>query len=418
MMALRSARRFLGALAAMLVIVPAAGGCAAPRADAPEATESAQVAAARPLYERLSSTTKKLSILGNDLIPFQLASQVTPDLVPQLSRYVAERHEELASLTIDERIAKDTVDRLLGQTPIVMLADTHSVPEIQKRATTMLDVMRAANDRPKVFMFELIDANYQSDVDAYFAGTMTGEALRAKVKWDDNIGYAWDAYLGLLDYLKANQIRTRVCLRPDEKINLYDLRVREQFVLDVIEAELEREPSAQIFVLHGNAHLTGATHLQDMIDTAFPDRSILFQTNMDHVYWDQKWRLSTDAEDFRFDDDYVARMQDGTHPNTFYVHTAAPAAKLTGAFAWMSGQLTEDEATKARLTELAKTAAERYQELVSALDAADVERAATAMTAFDAAIDAWAELALTLERDPKGILAAVDEELRGLRTAR
>lgn len=328
---------------------------------------------------------EKLNRLGHAVVPFVLDPYVPGILAENL---VLERliKKQENGFEIDKYVTESEVLGALAKSKVILLADYHSVPTFQRRAEKVLDFLNQQNSaRPKLFIFELIDAAYQKDVDDYFQNKISAEDLHEKVKWQKNIGYAWDSYLHLLDYLKKNEIKTFVVLRPDVKMSIYDINPRNQYVFERVKSEIDLHPETQVVVLHGRDHFIGEGGLQDLFNKTYSGDVSLYFFDLPKIHLDLLSRGVTVDESL-----HLRLRGNGIH-NTFYGHYVDVLPQESSNISLAASLLSDDKQEKKAFTDASVPASEAYKKLTGLLNTGDFNKVESQIEIYKMELKKWAE---------------------------
>lgn len=333
---------------------------------------------------------------------------VSPEVSDFFKLYVEGNAVELDQLTAVQPVSQAKALKDAKHASIVMIGDTHNIDAVQRKTEAIIDYLVNSNDRPKLFVFELIDAAYQQDLEAYYSGQITADQLYVKVKWNENIGYAWDSYLHLLDFLRDRKVRVKFVLRNDLNWDIMDLKDRDAYTLSVIKDEVARVPDLQVILLHGNAHLLGSVGIAQSLEEAFPKKTVRLLTGLPRLYWQLV------DQGYVFDSSTYVRLSGGIVPNTYYMFTAIPDGTYS-FFTSLADVLTNDDALKNQLKSVGGTAATSYRQLNSETVATNYTAAKKALTSYNSAVNQWVDLILTKTDDPKKILPEFGKWIEQLR---
>lgn len=226
------------------------------------------LALAAALASGLGAAPLSLAEVRDQVENFRLLQEERDELLAELPpsdnllRYEAEyrvalgtprwRHTEPAA-----------VHQALAAARGVLLADYHAAPESQRRSAEVLRAMAAGG--PVTLVLEWIDHRYQGVVDAYLAGDLDAEGLRAKVRYDENWPFAWTSYRPVLE--AAREVGARVVLAEDfEAEPQPTLWQRDDRVVAALRAAAS--PGSRFLVVYGAYHTLGAGHLGEKLAAA------------------------------------------------------------------------------------------------------------------------------------------------------
>jgi hypothetical protein len=316
------------------------------------------------LLTEAQSLGKKISKLNHDATPFLLDPKgFTPRMLAESQVYDQGIYEEVNSFKVKGRSSFDDFLKKAEKSSVILIADSHRIPSRQRTAERVIQHLLQANSRPKLFVFELIDAAYQADVDAYFEGKISGEELKKKVEWDRNIGYAWESYQALLDFLNKNNVKTIVALRPDPALHILDMRRRDKYTFDRVKAELDREALTQAVVLQGADHLSGRAGLTPYFYRQYPGRTVRLLSKLANVHFEIL------KKSYPLSETLFVKLKGGVFPNTYYWHTNDPTSAEVGIIGWLSGAIVSETAPgaaeiKSRLEAASQSVTDSYLKLV------------------------------------------------------
>lgn len=333
-----------------------------------------------------------------------LSNQIPHAQFDFTTQYQNEYYTEQKNHSLGTQINAHEALEKAAQSRVVMVSDAHGTPEIRDLVLTLLKHMLSANAQPKIFLFELIGSQFQSDMDDYMAGKITEQELHSKVNWDDVIGYGWEVYVPLFEFLKANKIKTRVVLRPSEDVNLYNHFIRDNHVVQIVQSELKDQPQAQIFVWQGRAHLIGSNHVADKLFKIYDDEAVLFLTEVSHLYWKAL------ASGYSMNTSLFLEVAGGTHKNTYFTHSAVPLDNDTYILKKISGYITRDANQQSELLRMVENMSTHQRAATNSILTKDAESAMKSLMLAKAAALEWATLALKME-DPDRILPTVKQEI-------
>jgi hypothetical protein len=275
----------------------------------------------------------------------------------------------------------------------VLFGDFHGLPEVQKRAIDLLERIYRDRDRPLLFTAEWIHADYQKEVESYMAGHLTTDELRVAVKYDESqFSQAWwPDYAAVLEKLRSLKARVLAAYVGQ---SWADIAPRDGFVRNLLARELEEQPDAQVFFMHGFSHLLGPGHQGDYFESLFPGETVTFLSVINPVHWQAV------AQGIPLGPETVIRLE-ARRPNTFYVPTAPLGDLDTVAFVnfgyWVG------DAGKAAVNERAEAARNRYSTVASQIEKGDWAAAAQSYPELLGAIREWCAKAIEHFPEEEGL---------------
>ncbi|HEY0566287.1 MAG TPA: ChaN family lipoprotein [Terriglobales bacterium] len=165
----------------------------------------------------------------------------------------------------------------------VLLGDYHACPVYQEFAT---DLLRRIADpaRTQALAIEFVLTRDQHVLDAWLAGEIGERELRARLRFDDEWGYAWRPYFQLLQ--AARQADWKL-LAVDCRLRAHPgrIRTRDRHAAQVIAEFRSAHPGAQLLVVIGESHLA-PEHLPLQLRAAqHSAKMCTVLQNLDDLHW-------------------------------------------------------------------------------------------------------------------------------------
>lgn len=174
---------------------------------------------------------------------------------------------------------------------IVYGGDFHAFGQAQR---THLKILRSlAVARPVVLGLECFNKKYQKWLDLFSEGSISIDELRRETKWDAEWGFPWEHYKPLFELAKRAGFRllalnTRGGKSSRKKRQGKELQRRDQAAAQIIKRAHLRDPSALIYVIFGDLHLS-QHHLPRAVREELSERSrlrdLIVHINSEHIYF-------------------------------------------------------------------------------------------------------------------------------------
>jgi hypothetical protein len=370
--------------------------CATPVAWADDAATQAM----RQLVSRIDPVFRILEEIDTESIRFS-ATDTSPETQASLEKYYREYKAELAALSRTGVASESEMEARLRDARVVLFTDLHGMVSIKKKATGLLETMIRLNPGPKVVVAEFIPTKYQPELNTYLGGGMTTDQFKAAIRYTEgNIFWEdwWPAFAALLEDCRRLEVDVLAAYPGDENSHWAEIARRDSAVLELVQAALAERPDAQVFLLHGAAHVLGANHFADALAARYPDRTVTFVTDT----MGQFWQMAADGVPF----DSTLQTLTGPRTGMYYFHTGAPDSGDSYAFPKLARY-----AVKARRKELAeKAAAARgtYRRMIELIEKGDADAAGAAFAELRAQAAAFsAELLAPGLFENEGIAAVM-----------
>ncbi len=270
------------------------------------------------LYNVMRTLGRKIGALHNVSLRFLVDEGTSDEIIEALLKYDQQTKDEAASFRIHKAVDEETVIRKAERASIVFFSDLHGISEIQERARETFEILDETNDREKIFIAEFVYSKYQNYLDDFMKGLLTTDELHDLIHFDGTFDPSWwPEYAKILEMLKERKATVLAAFYGDENSNWADIVTRDTYVVELVQKHLERNPEAQVFLLHGQSHLVGKTHIQDQLEEIFPKKTITLLTALSQVHW------TALRQGFKMDRSLFLSLRGGNR-NTFYFHTISP----------------------------------------------------------------------------------------------
>jgi uncharacterized iron-regulated protein len=142
----------------------------------------------------------------------------------------------------------------------------------------LIDYLATHNQKKKVFIAEFISYPHQSTVDDYIDGKIADEDLKSRINYaqEDFGNFEWDTFLNIMKALKKYKIKTLAVMKEKPEQTWALLVTRDRFTIKMINDYCEKNPDAQVILMHGEWHIVGIDkdRLLNQIESRYPRQSI------------------------------------------------------------------------------------------------------------------------------------------------
>jgi len=244
---------------------------------------------------------------------------------PLLVKYREEYEREVAHYA---RVAtqRELVERV-ADSDIVYCGDYHTLAQAQRTPVKILQQVLARSQRKVVLCIEAVLARCQAYLDDYMAGRLSEKEFLKKIDYEHTWSFVWEHYGVLLDFAREHGLRV-VGINSEPEGIRGRLEARDRVAAEIIVAETERDPSALLFVLDGDWHVS-STHLPAQVEKVLRKkgltrrRLIIFQ-NSEKIYW----RLAARRMEHKVDVVQIAK-------DKYCVLNTTPVVKLRTYLNWV-----------------------------------------------------------------------------------
>lgn len=184
--------------------------------------------------------------------------------------------------TYERAINPAEIGERLQHANTLLVGDYHSLPASQRFAATLLE--QTAHSRPVVLAVEAILARDQGTLDLWWRREISEAALRERLRFDREWGYAWVPFYELLVAARdrGEAVYGLDCL---PRHDMRRIRSRDRHAAARIREIRQRHPEAALVVLFGESHLAPG-HLPKALRETLPGESTLtILQNIDAIYW-------------------------------------------------------------------------------------------------------------------------------------
>jgi hypothetical protein len=173
---------------------------------------------------------------------------------------------------------------------IILLGDYHALAASQEFAAGLLSQL-AHEGKPVVLALEMVFSRDQYALDEWLRGEISDDELRCGIHYDDEWGYDWEPFLGLLRQGKKHGCPIYgIDLKP--RGNMRRIHARDRHAASQIAQIRRAHPDARVLTFFGEAHLA-PNHLPQWLRALRPaDRILTVLQNVDELYWKAAGELS------------------------------------------------------------------------------------------------------------------------------
>lgn len=183
-----------------------------------------------------------------------------------------------------------TLDALVAaaaKTDLIYLGDFHALPACQAFAADFISRL-TGRGVPLVLGIEFIYTRQQRVLDRRQRGDLDDAEFLRRLHYQDEWGYPWDGFRGLLDRARELEIPVHALDSPPRG-GFDGLSRRDNHAARRIASIFSREPGRCVLVFFGESHLA-STHLPQRVRATLhrsgkPKRELRLFQNPDRLYW-------------------------------------------------------------------------------------------------------------------------------------
>lgn len=200
------------------------------------------------------------------------------DLIKFTSSALGEEH----SFKFKKIVSKNIVLKRAKIAQILMFTDTHGNKKIKDEIGDIIEAIESDSKgkTKSFFIAEFIQPAFQDSVDRFSRGEVSVEALEQLVDYSNQPfnNYKWEKFSDLLLLLRKLNVPIIAGFAPSLQTGWYEVSVRDNYTLDLIERILKNDSKSRIYLMQGAYHLQGDNLIRKVIEK-FDLPSIRFVTD-------------------------------------------------------------------------------------------------------------------------------------------
>jgi uncharacterized iron-regulated protein len=181
---------------------------------------------------------------------------------------------------------------------LVYVGDFHALGRSQDFAARLLDEI-TRRSRRTCLAVEMVYGRHQEVLDQWMAGRISEEEFLARIRYDQEWGYDWQAFRKVFEVARARGLRVHgIDVAP--RAGMRHIRARDRHMAERIAGLFEQSPDAKVVVMVGESHLATG-HLPRAVRAALARRNmerraVRVLQNLEEVYWQLVARGEEHAE--------------------------------------------------------------------------------------------------------------------------
>ncbi|HET9182959.1 MAG TPA: ChaN family lipoprotein [Candidatus Angelobacter sp.] len=188
-----------------------------------------------------------------------------------------------AYLDYNKVLSTPELEQQCSSADVLLVGDYHALAASQNFAAELLQTVASAG-RPVILALETVFSRDQRMLDRWFRGEISEEQLRTGIRYDEEWGYDWEPFAGLLR--SAKQHATGVYgIDSGHRGSMRRIGARDRYAALKISELREKFSGSVVLALFGEAHLA-PNHLPRWLRQNRPaDRILTVLQNVDELYW-------------------------------------------------------------------------------------------------------------------------------------